>query len=212
MGTLHITIDDVDYATTDDDQEAAALLRMADRDPQRYDLFLIDANGVEMHIDDTQIVDLHDGEPFRARRKVRFSINGKPYSSYDDDQTAASLMRLAGVDPATHDLTRGGGGPAETFADQQLVTVGDGDDFTTVPQSWLFTIIVNTRPHQWRDRQISYAQVVELARPGQPIGEQDDVTVRYTYSHGHGGGTLTAGHGVDVKEGMVFDVHRTTRS
>lgn len=75
------------------------------------------------------------------------------------------------------------------------------------------TIVINTRPHLWTEKRISYEQVVALAYPGQPVGPDTDITVRYSRGHdGHGSGTLTAGHSVEVKDGMVFDVHRTTRS
>ncbi|MFA0839026.1 multiubiquitin domain-containing protein [Streptomyces rochei] len=75
------------------------------------------------------------------------------------------------------------------------------------------TIIVNARPHIWEAKEITYEQVVELAYPGQPPSDQDTYTVRYSRGHdGHGTGSLTAGHEVRVKKGMVFDVYRTSRS
>ncbi|MEV4748918.1 multiubiquitin domain-containing protein [Streptosporangium sp. NPDC049248] len=75
------------------------------------------------------------------------------------------------------------------------------------------TIIVNTRSHPWRAKAITFEQVVELAYPGQPPTDQDTFTVRYSRGRdGHGAGSLTAGHSVNVKNGMVFDVVRTSRS
>lgn len=75
------------------------------------------------------------------------------------------------------------------------------------------TIIVNTRPHQWAEKTISYAEVVELAYPGQPAGEGEEVTVSYTRGHDEKHeGSLTPTHSVKVKHKMVFDVYRTTRS
>ncbi|MFF4961969.1 multiubiquitin domain-containing protein [Streptomyces sp. NPDC001222] len=75
------------------------------------------------------------------------------------------------------------------------------------------TIIVNTRPHTWEAKDITFEQVVELAYPGQPPNEQDTYTVRFSRGHeGHGSGSLTAGHSTKVKKGMVFDVYRTSRS
>jgi hypothetical protein len=212
MATLHVTIDSTEFATTDDDQEAAGLLRLAGCDPARYDLFLIDDHGIETRIDDDQIVNLRDGEQFATRWKVRFTVDGTRFSTYDDDQTAAALLRRAGLNPADHDLIRVGPGEhRELYTDDQLVAIADGDEFVTAERQREVTIIINTRPHQWHSQRITYAQVVELAYPGQPVNDQEDVTVRYTHRHGHGG-TVTAGHDVQVKEGMVFDVYRTTRS
>ncbi|WP_069770970.1 multiubiquitin domain-containing protein [Streptomyces sp. LUP30] len=75
------------------------------------------------------------------------------------------------------------------------------------------TIIINTRPYDWEAKEITFEQAVELAYPGQPPTEQDTYTVRYSRGHdGHGSGSLTAGHSVKVKNGMVFDVYRTSRS
>ncbi|MFE6868801.1 multiubiquitin domain-containing protein [Kitasatospora sp. NPDC057692] len=75
------------------------------------------------------------------------------------------------------------------------------------------TIVVNARPHTWEAKEITYEQIVDLAYPGQPPTDQDTYTVRYSRGHdGHGAGSLTAGHSVAVKKGMVFDVYRTSRS
>ncbi|MBM0255551.1 multiubiquitin domain-containing protein [Micromonospora sp. 4G55] len=75
------------------------------------------------------------------------------------------------------------------------------------------TIIVNTRSVEWAEKEITYEQAYDLAYPGQLLGDGDTATVEYSRgAGGHGGGSLTAGHGVHVKEGMVFDVYRTTRS
>lgn len=75
------------------------------------------------------------------------------------------------------------------------------------------TIVVNARPHTWEAKEITFEQVLDLAYPGQVPTDQDTYTVRYSRGHdGHGAGSLTAGHSVTVKEGMVFDVYRTSRS
>ncbi|WP_432198896.1 multiubiquitin domain-containing protein [Streptomyces sp. bgisy027] len=74
-------------------------------------------------------------------------------------------------------------------------------------------ITVNARSYGWEAKEITFEQAVELAYPGQPPTEQDTYTVRYSRGHdGHSSGSLTAGHSVKVKNGMVFDVYRTSRS
>ncbi|MET7853665.1 hypothetical protein ABZT48_36955 [Streptomyces avermitilis] len=43
--------------------------------------------------------------------------------------------------------------------------------------------------------------------------DEGTYTVRYSRGHdGHGTGSLTAGHSVQVKKGMAFDAYRTSRS
>ncbi|QHK18535.1 hypothetical protein GU243_00630 [Pseudarthrobacter psychrotolerans] len=74
-------------------------------------------------------------------------------------------------------------------------------------------IYVNTRPHTWNENKISYSELLALAFPGEQVGEQDTVTIRYSRgNNGNGAGSLTNGHDVSVKKGMVFDVVRTSRS
>lgn len=129
---ITITIDDAEFDTADDDQDAASLLRLAGRDPKDFDLFIVDKHGVETHIKDKQIVNLRDNGRFRTRRKVRFTIDGERHTSWDDDQTAAALLRLAGVDPTKYDLARvNAAGDPETFTGEQVVTIHDGDEFVT---------------------------------------------------------------------------------
>lgn len=72
------------------------------------------------------------------------------------------------------------------------------------------TIIVNTRPHEWAEKKITFEQVVDLAFPGQnydPAG----TTVEFTRGHG-ADKSLRPGESVSVKDGMVFDVELTNRS
>lgn len=129
---LQIKINDKSYRTVDDDQQAASLLRLADLDPKEYDLFLIDKRGVEERVRDGQIVNIKDGDRFAARRKLRFTIDGEPHKTYDDDQEASALMRLAGVNPSEYDLARiNGAAGTETFQDGQLIKIKDGDAFVT---------------------------------------------------------------------------------
>jgi hypothetical protein len=126
---LKIFIDGEPYATNDKDQEAASLLRLAGRDPKIYDLFLIKKDGVEDHIRDKQIVDLKDGSHFVTRHRVHFLIDGEPFETFDDTQSAAALLRLAGLNPADYDLARVSA--AEAFPDDEIVTIQDGDDFVS---------------------------------------------------------------------------------
>ncbi len=126
---LKIVIDDTAHHTADTDHTAAALIRLAGRDPKTFDLFLLNKNGVEEKIKDNQIINLKGGERFRSRQLIRFTIDGEPFRTYDDDQTAADLLRLAGVDPAAYDLARVGA--AASFPDSDIVTIVDGDEFVT---------------------------------------------------------------------------------
>lgn len=73
------------------------------------------------------------------------------------------------------------------------------------------TIIVNGRPREVTDKTVSYEEIVKLAFPDEPSNQDIDFTVAYANPHGKDG-TLVAGQGVHVKEGMVFNVTKTNRS
>lgn len=71
-----------------------------------------------------------------AHKKLTISIDGVPYTTRDDDQEAASLLRLAGVDPAQYDLAKiKHNGEAKVYRDEKILDLKDGDAFVTVRQS-----------------------------------------------------------------------------
>jgi len=75
------------------------------------------------------------------------------------------------------------------------------------------TIVVNGRPHEVPKREVSFAEMVDIAFPGQSQGNNICFTI--TFKRGHGGkpeGTLVEGESVKAKEGMVVNVTRTDKS
>ncbi len=76
----------------------------------------------------------------------------------------------------------------------------------------LVTIYINTRPHEVERGRISFEQVVELAYPTAPYGDNTGYSVMYELGRGDKEGTLIAGQSVNVKHGMRFDVTATDRS
>jgi hypothetical protein len=90
---------------------------------------------------------------------------------------------------------------------------GAGGDDRYQGRGHQVTIVINGRPKTWPKGEISYAEVVALAALPLPPGEDPGFTV--TYRSGHGNkpeGTLTEGHAVEVKDGMIFNVTPTNRS
>ena len=67
---------------------------------------------------------------------IHFTIDGKPYTATEDDQQAAGLLRLAGLDPGFYDLAkvRLGGNP-EVFDDTAVVELENGDQFVSVREN-----------------------------------------------------------------------------
>lgn len=75
------------------------------------------------------------------------------------------------------------------------------------------TIIVNGRPHELPKEEVSFAEIVSIAFPGQSQG--GDICFTVTYKRGQGNkpeGTLVEGEAVKIKEGMIFNVTRTDKS
>lgn len=127
---IRFTVDGRSFTTIDNDQEAAALLRLAGHDPSRFDLGRIDDEGDERFFRDTDIVRVHPGDSFTIRPTLHFTIDGVAYTTHDDDQEVDSLLRLAGVNPANHYLARVG--EATHLDPGELVEIHPGDAFVTV--------------------------------------------------------------------------------
>ena len=92
--------------------------------------------------------------------------------------------------------------------DQQHVAESSKHEEKTV------TIIVNGQAKTWpKNSEISFEEVVSLAFPTPPPGDNVQYTVQYTRGEGHKpSGTLVEGQSVKVKDGMEFDVTPTNRS
>jgi hypothetical protein len=69
-------------------------------------------------------------------RPVNFTIDGRPFTATDTTQTAAALLRLAGLDPSAYYLAevRHGHGQPKRYDDDETVHIKNGDTFVTVRQ------------------------------------------------------------------------------
>lgn len=76
-----------------------------------------------------------------------------------------------------------------------------------------FTIIVNGREHKVATDVLTFADVVKLAFPNPPSGDNVMVTVTYRNADSdRREGTLVEGQTVTIKNGTIFNVTATTRS
>lgn len=136
---FRISIDGQEYITRDDDQAAASLLRLAGRDPKTYDLARLQPGGEPKVIKDGKVLDLRDGDAFisvKQRIEITFTIDGVSYTTKDDDQEAAALLRLAGLTPEEYDLARiRPGGEPKVYKDGKVLDLRDGETFISVKQS-----------------------------------------------------------------------------
>jgi len=74
-----------------------------------------------------------------------------------------------------------------------------------------YSIIVNGRPREVTNRELTYLQVVQLAFPGEQPSEGVIYTVTYSNPHGNDG-SLVEGESVKIKDGIIFNVDRTDKS
>ncbi len=75
------------------------------------------------------------------------------------------------------------------------------------------TIIVNGRKKEVKEKELSFAQIVELAFGSVPPNPNIVFTITYRPGEGHKpGGTLVEGETVKLKEGMIFNVTKTDKS
>jgi len=95
-----------------------------------------------------------------SRKKLAITINGTSYTTRDDDQEAAALMRLAGVDPEKYDLARvKRNGEHKVYVDGKVIDLADGDEFITV----IFGVKVNDTFVELDGRRQTGASIKEAA-------------------------------------------------
>jgi hypothetical protein len=214
-GKIRFTIDGLEYITRDDDQEAASLLRLAGRDPDLFDLARIIPGDDPKVFKDGKVLDLHEGDAFLAikqRVRVNFTIDGNPYSTRDDDQEAASLLRLAGLDPTEFDLAKVADGETKVFKDGKVIDLREGDVFVSIATVTTSIIVVNTVPFVVDGDNVTYEQVVQVAFPVPPSADTR-FTVTFRKGKDPKDGTLKSGKSVTVKkEGTIFNVKATGKS
>lgn len=75
------------------------------------------------------------------------------------------------------------------------------------------TIVINARERTITDKELTFEQLVALAFPTAPTGENVLFTISFRRGHGNKSeGSLLAGETVKTKDGMVFVVSATDKS
>lgn len=87
-------------------------------------------------------------------------------------------------------------------------TTGHGNDR---PRG--ITIVINARERTITDKELTFGQLVALAFPTAPAGENVLFTISFRRGNGNKPeGSLLAGESVKTKDGMVFVVSATDKS
>ena len=105
---------------------------------------------------------------------------------------------------------RAEGRPGKGFTTVSTANLQDEQTRPRGPK--LVSIYINTRPHEVERGRISFEEVIELAYPTAPYGDNTGYSVMYELGRGDKDGTLVAGQSVKVKHCIRFDVTATDRS
>ena len=184
--------------------------------PPADNIWLDVADAQDRRIADDQTIELKNGMRFFTDRVRTIFIDRAAYELRTSVTTETELRQLPSPAVADdHGIWRDIPDDLDDFlAPGEVLIIADGDRFFTKPlPDHSIRIIVNARPHTVRGRRVSYEQVVALAFPDGPTGENITYTVTYTKSAGpKTAGTLAAGGAVRAKEGTVFNVAFTDKS
>jgi hypothetical protein len=145
----------------------------------------------------------------------RFFVDGLSLEWPRKSLTGSAIKWLAGKDEDLELLLERVDQPDKVIDDDDEVRIGAPgvEKFHTRPAQVKVTIIVNTRPKPWTKKRISFAEVVALAYPTPPAGENIVYTVGYFDGPpNRPEGSLTDGESVRVRDQMVFDVKFTDKS
>jgi hypothetical protein len=131
-----------------------------------------------------------------VREAVRTTLTEKLQRSGDEVHRAAAQPKTG-----------------NTAMKNEAETIDQSGRASGKPEPKQFEVVVNGKPRTVSQRELSYAQVVDLAFPGATNTAQTIYTV--TYKRGEGNkpeGSLTDGDFVKVKDGMIFNVTATDQS
>ncbi|MDV4070599.1 hypothetical protein CMT45_02600 [Elizabethkingia anophelis] len=215
---LKFIIEGKEYETFDQYKTGAELKRLAGI-PLDTELFLsISKPYQDELIENEKQVNLArpETEYFFVKKKLQFFINDKPFTWYKQYIRGAQIRELDNI-PAADDifLDIKEGWQDDQILDDEVVDLArpGKEKFFSKPRPTELTIIVNARPHIWKEINISFEQLVVLAFGSYDNNPNKGYTV--TYSRGwepKPEGTMVKGSVVRVKNKMIFDVTATDKS
>ena len=215
---LTFVIEGKEYETFDQYKTGAELKQLAGI-PLDTELFLSVSKPYQDElIENEKQVNLArpETEYFFVKKKLKFFINNKPFTWYKQYIRGAQIRELGNI-PAEDiiflDLKEGW--QDDEILDDEVVDLArpGKEKFLSKPIHTELTIIVNARPHIWKEANISFEQLIALAFGSYDNNPNKGYTV--TYSRGwdpKSEGTMVKGAGVRVKNKMIFDVTATDKS
>lgn len=156
---------------------------------------------------------MEEREAEKTQHEVRIHIDQKQYHS-PNPTTGEALYALGHV-AADLELYKEVDGDREDrpiLNGPEAVHLKEDDHFHSGPHV-AYTVFVNGTQKVVGKKWLTYAELVELAFPGAPMGE----TILYSITYEEGPranpeGSLAEGGKVKIKDGMIFNVRRTDKS
>lgn len=147
------------------------------------------------------------------KREVRIHIDQHPYES-PDPTTGTALYALGRVASGL-ELYREVTGDREDQAVEngpEVIHLREDEHFHSGPRK-TYTIYVNGQKKTVDRKTLTFAEVVALAYPSPPTGDNILYTVSYEDGpHSNPQGSLKEGESVKIKNGMIFNVSATDKS
>ncbi|WP_051228303.1 multiubiquitin domain-containing protein [Pleomorphomonas oryzae] len=165
-----------------------------------------------------ETADLKDGAHLfviRGDGTDRFFVDGIPLEWPRKALTGANIKWLAGKDEDLELVLERQDQPDKVIGDDEEVRIGNPgvEKLYTRPAQVSITIVVNTRPKVWNKKRISFEELVAIAFPTPPPGQNIVYTIGYFDGPpNRPEGSLTEGESVRVRDQMVFDVKFTDKS
>jgi hypothetical protein len=165
----------------------------------------------------TETADLEKAGRFfviRGDHTDRFVVDGLSMEWPRDVVTGLTIKRLVGRDVDDIELLlEREDKPDKVIEDDDEVRLGKPGVETFKTRKVKVIIIVNTREREWGKKRISFEEVVKIAYPVPPPGQQIVYTVTFFDGPPHRPeGSLTAHESVKVVDRMVFSVKFTDKS
>ncbi len=155
-------------------------------------------------------------EYFFVKKKLHFKINNVPFTWYRQYISGSEIRELGKIDNE-YDIfldIKEGWEDDMIFDDEVVDLARTGvENFFSKPKPTEFIIIVNTREKVWKEKTISFEQVIILAFGVYDNNPNKGYTV--TYCNGiepKSEGTMVRGSVVNINNKMIFDVSATDKS
>lgn len=206
------------HRTRDEILDGRQIRSEAKRNPPSAFILIEAVDGATRSIGLEERVRLNDDRrklfwTFPGDRTFSFTVDERGWE-WGDNKIAETDVRLIGNVADDLDLILDGDTDMIIERGSSIELGGkDVERIRTRPSPKTVTIVVNGRDVEVAKGPISFEQLIAIAYPTPPTGENVSFTV--TYRRGPDSnpeGSLTQGHSVRVKNGMVFNVRATDKS